>query len=251
VAVLAAAPPPIALRLGLAMTALQLGIGTVNDLVDASRDAGLKPGKPIPAGLVSRRVAMAIALAGFGLGLGLASFSGPLIASLAIVVIAIGLVYDLRLKGTAWSWLPFAVGIPILPVFGWAGATGGLASTFVVLVPAAVAAGAALAIANSLVDVDRDRAAGVSSVAVALGEGTARAVSSVLLGAIAVAAVASAFAFGGRIVAIAIIALLGGLPVAAAGFARRRDPARRELAWRVEAVGLGLLAVAWIQAVGR
>jgi len=251
VAVLAAAPPPIALRLGLAMTALQLGIGTVNDLVDASRDAGLKPGKPIPAGLVSRRVAMVIAVSSFGLGLGLASFSGPLIAALAIVVIAIGLAYDLRLKGTAWSWLPFAVGIPILPVFGWAGATGGLASTFVVLVPAAVAAGAALAIANSLVDVDRDRAAGVSSVAVALGEGTARAVSSVLLGAIAVAAVASAFAFGGRIVAIAIIALLGGLPVAAAGFARRRDPARRELAWRVEAVGLGLLAVAWIQAVGR
>jgi 4-hydroxybenzoate polyprenyltransferase len=233
------------------MTALQLGIGAVNDLVDASRDAGLKPGKPIPGGMVARRVAMGIALAGFGLGLGLAWFSGPLIAALAILVIAIGLAYDLRLKGTAWSWLPFAVGIPVLPVFGWAGATGGLASTFVVLVPAAIAAGAALAIANSLVDVDRDRAAGVSSVAVALGDGMARAIAIVLLGAILVAAVASAFAFGDGIVTIAVIALLGGLPVAAAWFARPRDSARREFAWRVQAVGLGLLAVAWIQAVGR
>src|SRR5580765_746158 len=40
-------------RVGLAMTALQLGIGTVNDVVDAPRDAGRKAGKPIPDGLVS------------------------------------------------------------------------------------------------------------------------------------------------------------------------------------------------------
>ncbi len=34
------------------MTALQASIGALNDLVDAPRDAGHKPGKPIPAGLV-------------------------------------------------------------------------------------------------------------------------------------------------------------------------------------------------------
>jgi 4-hydroxybenzoate polyprenyltransferase len=241
----------MALRLGLAMTALQLGIGAVNDLIDAPRDAGHKPGKPIPAGLVSRRIAMAIALAAFALGLGLSILSGPLVAALAGVVIAIGLAYDLRLKGTAWSWLPFAMGIPVLPVFGWAGATGGLASWFVVLVPAAVAAGAALAIANSIVDVDRDRAAGVSSVALALGEGAARAVAIVLLGAIALAAVASASAFGAGSVSTAIVGLLGILPLGAAGYAGPPDPARRELAWRLETVSLGLLAVAWIEAVGR
>ena len=33
------------------MTALQASIGSLNDLVDAPRDAGRKPGKPIPAGL--------------------------------------------------------------------------------------------------------------------------------------------------------------------------------------------------------
>jgi 4-hydroxybenzoate polyprenyltransferase len=251
VAVLAGAAAPTTIRLGLAMTALQLGIGAVNDLVDAPRDAGNKPGKPIPAGLISRSAATLIALGAFGLGLLLALTSGPLVLGLAFVVVAVGLAYDLRFKGTAWSWLPFAIGIPILPVFGWAGATGSLAPLFAILVPAAVAGGAALAIANSLVDVDRDRAAGVSSVAVALGEGTAGTVEIVLLVGIAVAAVASVASFGGGPEAAVLVGLLAAVPLLAAGLARPAQPARRELAWRTEAIGLGVLAVAWIQAVLR
>lgn len=243
--------PLVAIRLGLAMTALQLGIGAINDLIDAPRDAGHKPGKPIPAGLVSRRAAASIALASFVLGLTLAALAGPLVVGLAVTVIAIGLAYDLRLKGTAWSWLPFAIGIPILPVFGWAGARGDLPMSFAVLVPAAVAGGAALAIANSLVDVERDRAAGVSSAAVALGEGTASIVGIVLLGGIALAAAVSVAVLGGGSTAAVLMALLGVVPVLAAVVARRAEPARRELAWRTQAIGLGLLAVAWIGAVAR
>ena len=239
------------------MTALQLGIGAVNDLVDAPRDAGRKPGKPIPAGLVSRSVARLIAVAAFGLGLVLAAWVGPLVAGLAVVVIAIGLVYDLVMKGTAWSWLPFAVGIPVLPVFGWVGATGGLDPMFTVLVPAAVAAGAALAISNSLVDVERDREAGASSVALALGEGTAGVVAIALLAGIAAAAAGSVLAFGRGWQAATIVGLLGCLPPLAVRLAGPRapvalaDPGRRELAWRAQAIGLGLLAVAWIAAVTR
>lgn len=250
-ALLAGGEPTTAVRLGLAMTALQLGIGAVNDLIDAPRDAGHKPGKPIPAGLVSRRSAGLIALGAFALGLVLAVPGGPPVVGLAVLVIAIGLAYDLRLKGTAWSWLPFAVGIPILPVFGWVGATGGLVSMFAVLVPAAVAGGAALAIANSLVDVERDRAAGVSSVAIALGEGTARTVGIVLLAGIALAAVVSAAVLGGRLQAAVVVGLVGIAPVLAAILAGPAESARRELAWRAQAIGLGLLAVAWIQAVTR
>jgi 4-hydroxybenzoate polyprenyltransferase len=233
------------------MTALQLGIGALNDVVDAPRDAGHKPGKPIPAGLVSRRVGAVIALAAFAVGLLLAAPGGRLVVGLAVVVIGIGVAYDLRLKGTAWSWFPFAVGIPLLPVFGWVGATGGLDPLFVVIVPAAMAAGAALAIANSLVDVERDRSAGVSSVALALGEGRARAVGIALLVAIAVAAAASCSAFGGSLLAATFVGLVGSAPVLAAWLARASDPARRELGWRAEAIGLGVLAVVWIEAVPR
>jgi 4-hydroxybenzoate polyprenyltransferase len=251
VAILAGAAPGTALRLGVAMTALQLGIGALNDVIDAPRDAGLKPRKPIPAGLVSRQGGLAIAFTAFGAGLLLAATEGPLVAGLAVVVIAIGLAYDLRLKGTAGSWLPFAVGIPILPVFGWVGATGGLSILFVVLVPAAVAAGAALAIANSLVDVERDRAAGASSVAAALGEERARGVATALLVGIAVAAALSSFALGGVAIAAVIVGVVGCLPVLATWLARSPDPGRRELGWRAEAIGLGVLAVAWLAAVPR
>ena len=51
------------------MTLLQLGIGTVNDLVDAPRDAGRKQGKPIPGGLVSATAARVVAIACFAAGL--------------------------------------------------------------------------------------------------------------------------------------------------------------------------------------
>ena len=251
VALLAGGALPLAIRLGVAMTALQLGIGAVNDLVDAPRDAGHKPGKPIPAGLVSRRLAAAIAVGAFGGGLTLAASGGAIVLGLAVVVIAIGLAYDLRLKGTAWSWLPFAVGIPILPVFGWAGATGGLDPLFGVLVPAAVAGGAALAIANSLVDVDRDRAADVSSVAVALGEGRARTLGVVLLVGIVLAATISAAILSGSPEAALAVGWVGVVPLLAAGLAGPADPARRELGWRVQAIGLAVLAVVWIQAVAR
>ena len=84
-------------------------------------------------------------------------------------MLLIGYGYDLVAKGTAWSWLPFALGIPLLPVYGWLGATGALPSFFIALVPMAMLAGAALAIANARADLERDVAAGTVSVATRLG----------------------------------------------------------------------------------
>jgi 4-hydroxybenzoate polyprenyltransferase len=253
VAILAGAPPDLASRLGLAMTLLQLGIGTVNDVVDAPRDAGRKPGKPIPAGIVPTRAAILAAAACFAVGTGLALSVSAAIGGLALVVIAIGLTYDLWLKGTAWSWLPFAIGIPILPVFGWLGATGTLAPAFATLLPAAVAAGAALAIGNALVDVERDRSAGVSSIAVALGPGRSARVATGLFLAVATAAVASALIAGRSSVALIGLAVVGLVPVVASVIATGAGPvgfgvssARRERAWQVEAGGLAVLAVFWM-----
>src|SRR5436190_1612786 len=54
-AVVAGAPAELAIRIGAAMTLLQLAIGATNDAADAPTDAGLKPGKPVPTGLVARR----------------------------------------------------------------------------------------------------------------------------------------------------------------------------------------------------
>jgi 4-hydroxybenzoate polyprenyltransferase len=249
VALLAGAPPADALRLGLAMTALQFGIGATNDVVDAPRDAGHKPGKPIPLGLVSSMGARAVAVGGFVVGLGLAVPSGLPTLALAFAVVGIGLAYDLLLKGTAWSWLPFAIGVPILPVFGWLGASGTLPPAFWILVPAAIAAGAALAIANSLADVERDRAAGTASIASALGPERAWAVQTALVTVIVLAAVVSAWilaASGGRVL---LVALAGCLPLGSVAVGRGGGAGRREQAWQVEAIGIAAVGVAWIWAL--
>jgi 4-hydroxybenzoate polyprenyltransferase len=256
VALIAGGDGMTAARLAVSMTTLQASIGSLNDAVDAPRDADHKPGKPIPAGLVSPGLALVVVAASAGVGVGLAIPSGWGTAGLAVVVLAIGYGYDLRVKGTAWSWLPFAVGIPLLPVYGWLGAAGTLPASFAVLLPVAVVAGTALAIANARADAERDAAAGVGSVAIGLGLERAWTVNAVLLGSVVVLAFAtlgsgdaalatltsgdaSLGARAGALVAVLVIAL--GVLVG-----RRGDRARRERAWELQAIGVGLLAMAWL-----
>jgi 4-hydroxybenzoate polyprenyltransferase len=250
VALLAGADPAIAVRLGLAMLALQASIGALNDLVDAPFDAGRKPGKPIPAGLVSPALARAIVVGAAGLGLALAAPSGPGLVAVSGSILVIGYGYDLVAKGTAWSWLPFAIGIPLLPVFGWFGAVGTLPSLFAVLLPAAVMAGAALAIANSRADMDRDEAAGLASVAIRLGARRAWAVGSWLLAIVVVVALGSLWLRDAPTLAVA--ATFGAVLPLGAGvvLGRTASATRRERAWELQAIGVALLAAAWLWGVG-
>jgi 4-hydroxybenzoate polyprenyltransferase len=231
------------------MTALQASIGALNDVIDAPRDAGRKPSKPIPAGLVSADLGRSVVVAAATVGLLLSVPSGPPVVALAGVVLAIGYAYDLRFRGTPWSWVPFAIGIPILPVFGWLGAAGSLPAAFLVLVPTGVLAGAGLAIANTRADFERDHAAGVRSVATALGLERAWAVHAVLLGIVLVLAIGTLAVVDapGQL----IVGALGAVALVAVGMGigRSGGPVARERAWELEAVGIGLLAAAWLAGV--
>ena len=171
-----------AVRLGVSMVLLQASVGALNDLVDAPSDAGRKPGKPIPAGLVRPAAARWIAALAGVTGVLLAVPSGWATVGLALVLLGLGYGYDLWFKGTAWSWLPFALAIPLFPTYGWLGAAGSLPPIWAVLLPTAMLAGAALAVANAMVDVERDRAAGLASVAIRLGRDRAALVNLGLLG---------------------------------------------------------------------
>ncbi len=249
VAVLAGGDAVTAARLGLAMSALQVSIGALNDIVDAPRDIGLKSRKPIPAGLVSARLAWVVVAAGGGLGVVLSAPSGLATLVLAALALAIGYSYDLVFKGTAWSWVPFAVGIPLLPVFGWLGSTGSLPPSFAVLLPVAVVAGTALAIANARADAERDAATGVDSVAIRLGPERAWAVHAALLAVAVATALLTLLARGAA--TPAILAATGAALVTAIGVAvgRNTDSSRREWAWEIEAIGVGLLAAAWLAGI--
>lgn len=238
-----------AIRLGLSMVLLQASVGALNDLVDAPSDAGHKPGKPIPAGLVQPAAARWIAAFAGVAGVLFAVPSGWATVALALLLLGLGYAYDLRFKGTTWSWLPFALAIPLFPTYGWLGAAGSLPPIWAVLLPTAMVAGAALAVANAMVDVERDRAAGLASVAIRLGRDRAALVNLGLLGIVWLLAVVT-LGLVGELVPWALAALGGGA-VALVGWRllRRDEPSVRERGWEAEAVGVALLAAGWLAAI--
>lgn len=240
------------------MTLLQASIGVTNDLVDAPTDTG-RADKPIPAGLVERPVARALAAVSAAGGLALAAVSGAATVATALGVLLVGYAYDLRFKGTAWSWLPFAVGIPILPVFAWLGAGQPLPAEFAILLPSAVLAGAGLAIANALADLDRDAASGTDSIAVRLGRRPAWTAQAIMLAGVAVIALVSTAAAGeageaaGQARGVGSAAMVGGAGLVLAGIAlgaraERLGAGRRERAWELEALGVAALGLGWVAA---
>jgi 4-hydroxybenzoate polyprenyltransferase len=156
-----------------AMLGGQVAIGAVNELVDAELDAVAKPGKPIPAGLVSRRGAGA--MVGGGLAtmtvLGLTFGPGPFL--LLIVGTGAGIAYSLWFKRTIWSWAPYLVALPLLPIWVWT-ALDEVEAAMVAIYPISAPAVIAIQLAQSLPDVESDRATGVRTLAVALGSRAAQ-----------------------------------------------------------------------------
>ena len=199
---------------------------------------------------MSTGLAHAVVVGAAGLGLALTVPSGAATTGLAAVVLAIGYAYDVAFKGTAWSWLPFAVGIPLLPVFGWLGSANRLPAAFAILGPVAVVAGAALAIANARADEERDAAAGVTSVALRLGSERSWALNAGLLIVVAIVAGATLVAAEGTPSSALVTASVAGAIIAAGiAIGRDRDSSRRERAWELQAIGVGLLAAAWLAGI--
>ncbi len=156
-----------------AMFGGQLAIGATNELVDADLDAIAKPGKPIPAGLVSRRGARLVTLGGLVLMTVLSlSFS---IESFLLCAIGTGsgIAYSVWFKRTIWSWIPYLIALPLLPIWVWATLDSVKIALFAIY-PIGAAAVIAVQIAQSLPDVDVDRESGVKTFAVALGSLGAR-----------------------------------------------------------------------------
>jgi 4-hydroxybenzoate polyprenyltransferase len=232
--------------LGLAMVSLQVSIGALNDLRDVDRDRGRKPGKPIAAGLVGHGTAIAVVVVALVVGLTVSAVAGPAALAVALIGTGVGWAYDIWLKTTGWAWLPFAVGLPLLPVYAWVGATGRIPPAFGLLVPLAIVAGAGVALLNGLADVDRDRAAEVATPAVRLGARRARWLSASLLGLAGTGVVGSLAAVGAQpgawVLGAAGLALVGaGLVLAGSS-----SGARRERGWEAGAIGLGLVAAGWV-----
>jgi len=232
-----------AVRLSLAMAGLQVSIGALNDLVDAPLDAGRKPGKPIPRGAATSGEARLVIVVGAAVAIGLTLPSGALAVGVLGLGAACGYAYDLRLSRTAWSWLPLAIALPLVPAYAWLGATGGLPAALLPLVPAGILAGAGLSISNGLADLERDQAGGSDSIVVHLGRSAAFALHAGLLAA--AAAIALILGPPARpLLWVGMVGVAGGI---VAGWSGR--PSRRERAWELEAIGVALLGAGWIGAL--
>ena len=236
----------LALLAGL-LVANQYAAGALNDAVDADADAAALRGKPIQRGVISRRaVATAAVVAGVA-SLGFGAALGPATFALAAVGLACAWSYDLWLKGTVWSALPFAVAVPIVPLFGY-----GAAGRFPAVLWWAWPIGALLAVATHLVDalpdVERDRATGVRGLATRLGVGRAAAVAAGCYAAAVAIALASGLAAGDRPVVVAGAGLAVALGLAALP-AGARGPGGRRVAYRLLLAGMAALALGWAGAV--
>jgi 4-hydroxybenzoate polyprenyltransferase len=229
------------------MLALQFSIGALNDLVDAGADTSRKPGKPIPRGAVRFGEAAAIVIAAAIVGLALSAASGLATLGAAVAGLACGYAYDLRLSRTPWSWLPLAVGLPILPIHAWLGAAGAVPAGLLGLVPLGVLAGASLSLGNGLVDAERDQASGRRSAVVLAGRD--RAWTAHAVGLLGVLGLVWMLGPGppGLEAAWSLAAGAGSLLVlGGVGLTRGTRPAVRERGWELEAVGVALVGAAWI-----
>jgi 4-hydroxybenzoate polyprenyltransferase len=146
----------------------QFAIGSANDVVDRELDARTKPWKPVARGAIDPAVATA-----FAAMLSLACLALSASLSMATLLAAVGglgcgLAYDLRLKRSRWSWLPYGLAIPTLPVWAWA-AMERLTPRLLPAYPLGVLLGLSLHLANTLPDLEGDHAFGVRGLAHGLG----------------------------------------------------------------------------------
>lgn len=96
----------------------QLSVGWCNDAFDARRDiAAGRRGKPVVDGTVGVTEVWGAACAALALCVPLSLACGLWAGAVHLTGVAAAWAYDLRLKATAWSWVPYAVGFAALPAF--------------------------------------------------------------------------------------------------------------------------------------
>ena len=245
-------PPPasVLIRLAAAMFCAQAAIGAANDYCDRDLDAQTKPYKPIVRGLIDPSTALALA-ALFALASGaLAATFGPLALAAGAAGLAAGLAYDVRLKRSILSPLPFMVALPALPFWVWVSLDRFTAELWWLL-PFAPLAGLAVHLSNTLPDLESDARAGVRGLAHTIG-----LVPSLALawGSFAVA-IALAVALGAYLDYEWVVFLAGAslaaalLTAAMAAYAVRPGPAGLQLGFGLIGIATAALAAGWLAAV--
>jgi len=151
-----------------AHAAMQVSIAMLNDYCDRRTDAQSKPEKPIPRGLILPREAFITGLLMIAIMFVLL-IPLPLLAMvISVCYLVLGQAYNLGLKSTPLSGIVFALAMPLIPLYAFAG-VGHISPIIFWFVPAGFLLGIALNLANSLPDLEEDEAQGLKTLAVVLG----------------------------------------------------------------------------------
>ena len=203
----------------------QLSIGWSNDYLDAERDRAVRRSdKPVAVGAVAPRVAGIAAVAALIVTIALSAALGWPGGAAALVIVLCGWIYNLGLKGTALSWLPYAIAFGMLPAVATLSASPSRWPAAWALSAGALL-GVAAHLANVLPDLREDVATGIRGLPHRLGaRATALTAAAILLAASA----AILFGPGGRAGLWGWVGFLAAVLVAGvAATAAYRDPSSR------------------------
>ena len=241
---------PVLARLAAAMFCAQAAIGAANDVCDRDLDALTKPYKPIVRGLIEPATALVLAAA-FALAAGaITATFGPLSFAAGAAGLAAGLAYDVRLKRSVLSPLPYMVALPALPIWVWLSLdrfTGELWW----LLPFAPLAALAVHLSNTLPDLEADTRAGVRGLAHTIGLVPSLALAwGSFAAAIALAVALGAyldydwprFLLGTGVAATLLAAAVGAYVV-------RPGPASLQLGFGLIGIATAALAAGWLAAI--
>lgn len=180
----AGAGAPVAATLAAVLSG-QLQVGWLNDLLDQQRDARLgRSDKPLVSGAVSAgQLRWAIGVATVAVvPLSLIAF-GALGGLLHLIAVLSAQAYNLRLKSTWLSWLPYALSFALLPTAILFGAQ--RVAEIWPWAPAGALLGMAAHLANVVPDIDGDRRVGVNGLPQRMGARASRLGAILLLVAVA------------------------------------------------------------------
>jgi 4-hydroxybenzoate polyprenyltransferase len=222
----------------LAVLAGQCSVGWSNDAIDADRDRRVgRTSKPIVAGLVTERTVALASVAAFVCCIPLSLASGWRAATVHMVAVMAAIAYNLGLKSTILSPLPYAISFGLLPAFVTLGLPeGGWPRPIVMVATSLIGVGAHFI--NAVADASDDAVTGIKGLPQRLGPRRALEVGTIVL-LVSTTIVALLAPHRRPALAAALCVVAVDLGVVASG-----AHGRHRLAWRLALLGgVGCLAV--------
>lgn len=233
------APGRVVLLATAAVLSGQLSVGWSNDWLDAGRDSAVRRAdKPVVAGVVRAATLRSCALLAAAACVVLSLATGLVPGAVHLAAVAGAWAYNLGVKRTVASGLPYVVSFGLLPVF--LALAAGAAQVPWRLAAAGALLGGGAHVANALPDLEDDAATDVRGLPHRLGRRRSAVLAPILL----VGATGLVVGSGAARVAVGVVAACMAVTAGVVGAVRPESRLPFALSMAVAAVCVGLLGTA-------